>query len=270
MSDFVHRDNTPLASIDSICVRCFRTVGTRSTEPELAYDEMRHICDAMDLARLNSAGAGASRLRHQCLIYDGPPSRQLPAVVAIMRTRLAEGHRCLALDSPPMIAGMRSYLAAAGVDVDAETARGSLVLTSGRDHLADGESFDIERMMDALNTAVEAALADGYKGLWATGDIAWEFGPRRDFSMLRKYEQRLDDFIRDHAALGGICQYHRETLPGESLRDAAVTHPWVFLEPSLSLINPHYGRKGALPDDALRHAELDGYVDWICRYQQKN
>ena len=32
------------------------------------------------------------------------------------------------------------------------------------------------------------ALDDGYSGLWATGDMSWEFGPAKDFSMLLEYE----------------------------------------------------------------------------------
>jgi hypothetical protein len=32
-------------------------------------------------------------------------------------------------------------------------------------------------MMAKLEDAVTQALADGYKGLWATGDMGWEFGP---------------------------------------------------------------------------------------------
>ena len=60
-------------------------------------------------------------LRHQCLIYSGSPARHLPAMAALMRRKLEERHRCLYLDSPPMVAGIRSYLSAA-VDVARERA----------------------------------------------------------------------------------------------------------------------------------------------------
>jgi hypothetical protein len=52
-----------------------------------------------------------------------------------------------------MVAGMRSYLAAAGVDVAEESARKRLVLSSGRDHLIDGRQFDLVRMMQSLKDA---------------------------------------------------------------------------------------------------------------------
>src|SRR5689334_11845894 len=48
--------------------------------------------------------------RHQCLIYQGSPAGQLPAVAATIRKKLRENERCLYLNSPPMVAGLRSYL----------------------------------------------------------------------------------------------------------------------------------------------------------------
>ena len=117
--------------------------------------------------------------RHQCLIYEGAPSRQLPAVAAATLDKLQQNYRCLYLNSPPMVAGMRSYLAAAGVDVAHEVGKASLVLSSGREHLVGGH-FDVERMMHTLEDALHQALADGYRGLWATGDMTWEMGQKKE------------------------------------------------------------------------------------------
>ena len=143
--------------------------------------------------------------RHQCLIYEGPPSRHLVALAAVIRQRLYENYRCLYLDSHPMVAGMRSYLAAAGVDVAEESLKGRLVLSSDRDHLINGCQFDLERMMQSLQDALKQALDDGLQGLWATGDMTWEFGPDKDFSKLLEYEWRLEEFFREHPQIGGLA-----------------------------------------------------------------
>ena len=79
-----------------------------------------------------------SLARHQCLIYQGAPSRHLPAVAAVASQKLRQHYRCVYLNSEPMVAGMRSYLAAAGVDVAHEVKKGSLVLTSERRQLVGG------------------------------------------------------------------------------------------------------------------------------------
>lgn len=40
---FAHRENSP-DSFDSICLRCYRTVGTRTRESDLSLDEENHVC----------------------------------------------------------------------------------------------------------------------------------------------------------------------------------------------------------------------------------
>src|ERR1700733_14829184 len=94
---------------------------------------------------------------HQCMIYDGSPSRNLPTLAALVRLKLNEKHRCLYLNSPVMVAGMRSYLAAAGIDIAGEVGRASLVLSSDQGHLVNGR-FDVDRMMYTLEDALEQAL----------------------------------------------------------------------------------------------------------------
>jgi hypothetical protein len=119
--------------------------------------------------------------RHQCLIYGGPPSLHLRAVAAAAARKLKQGYRCFYLNSRPMVAGMRSYLAAQGVDVEWEEASGSLVLTSEQQYLHGGH-FDPAGMIASLSETLDRALGDGYAGLWATGDMSWEMGPDKDFS----------------------------------------------------------------------------------------
>jgi hypothetical protein len=194
--------------------------------------------------------------RHQCLIYDGSPSRQLPSLAAMMRQKLSENYRCIFLNSPPMVAGMRSYLAAAGVDIAQETERGSLILSSERDHLANGQ-FDPDRMIAMLSDALAEARRDGYQGLWATGDMTWEFGPQKNFVKLFEYECLLEDFFRGHPALSGVCQYHADTLPHDALRQGLASHPAFFVNETLARINPHYLPRAAVAAGTHMSATLD-------------
>lgn len=186
-------------------------------------------------------------IRHQCMIYDGSPSRMIPALAATVRTRLGAGMRCMHFDSPAMVAGLRSGLYAVGVDVEREAARGALILVSDSSHLVDSR-FDIDRMIDALDAAVQAALADGHAGLFATGDMTWEFGPEKQFSKLLRYELRLEQLFLKHAGLSGICQYHRDLLPREAVRDGLVSHASLFINHTISRLNPHYVRSH-VPED---------------------
>lgn len=166
-----------------------------------------------------------------------------------------------------MVAGMRSYLAAAGVDVAEESLKGRLVLSSDRDHLINGCQFDLERMMQSLQDALKQALDDGLQGLWATGDMTWEFGPDKDFSKLLEYEWRLEEFFREHPQMGGLCQYHIETMPRKFLRHGVVSHPSIFINQTLSMINPIYRYSGSFERTQTEAPELDSFINRILEPQ---
>jgi len=205
--------------------------------------------------------------RHQCLIYEGAPSKQLPALAAMIQQKLAEGYRCLYLNSRPMVAGIRSQLAAMGMDVANETANARLVLSSEYTVLADG-SFDVDLMLRKLEDALDQALEDGYKGLWATGDMSWEFGSHKNFQRLMEYEHRLEELFCERPELCGICQYHQDTLPREAPREALLTHQTIFINETLSRINPYYVPSGTANEQRATAAELDNVI--IALHQLQN
>jgi MEDS: MEthanogen/methylotroph, DcmR Sensory domain len=203
--------------------------------------------------------------RHQCLIYEGAPSRHLPSLAALAVEKLEQNYRCLYLNSAPMVAGMRSYLAAAGVDVAQEVGKASLVLSSDQRHLLGGQ-FDVERMIRTLEDAIQQALDDGYDGLWATGDMTWELGPERDRWRLLEYEWRLEKLFRTHPQLSGICQYHADTLPRDMMRQGLLGHQTIFVSKTLSLLNPHYVLPESFTLGAAENAELDSAVRHLCQH----
>jgi len=138
-----------------------------------------------------------------------------------------------------MVTGIRSYLAAAGVDVAHETEKGNLVLSSDTGHLPNS-NFDGERMLTLLEQAVIQASKDGYVGLWATGDMTWECGGEKDFMKILEYEWGLEELFRRQPNLNGVCQYHMDTLPAEISRQALIAHQAIFVNETLSRVNPYY------------------------------
>jgi hypothetical protein len=194
--------------------------------------------------------------RHQCFIYGGPPSRQLPALAAMIKRKLDEGYRCLYLNSRPMVAGIRTRLSTIGIDVAYEMAKGRLILSSEPVTSPDG-GFEVDSMLCKLEDALDQALSDGYKGLWATGDMTWEFGSEKNFSKLMKYERGLEDIFRRRPALCGICQYHLDTLPHEATRQGLLTHQMLFINETLARINPLYAPAGMSNDQMATRPELD-------------
>jgi DcmR-like sensory protein len=174
--------------------------------------------------------------RHQCLVYSGPPNQHLRPVSVVIREKLKQHHRCIYLNSDPMVAGMRSYLAAAGVDVEAEEFKSNLILSSDRPHLVDNR-FDVDKMLGSLRSELVRALLEGYAGLWATGDMTWEMGSDRDADKLVRYERSLERFLHSHPQMGGICQYHADTLPRVMVDQGMRLHPAIFVNETLSILN---------------------------------
>jgi len=159
-----------------------------------------------------------------------------------------------------MVAGMGSYLAASGVDVAREVARGGLVLSSEQ-NLIDDYKFDAQHMIGRLQSALEDALQQGFSGLWATGDMTCEFGPQKDFSSLLEYEWRLEEFMNENPELSGICQYRADLLPRSAMRIGLVAHPTIFVNETLSRLNPRYIHPKAFTPDSTVDPELDGFIN---------
>ena len=202
--------------------------------------------------------------RHQCLIYQGLSSRALSGLARMLRDKLAANYCCVYLNSPSMVTSMQSELAAIGVDVESELEEGSLVLSSHLDHLTDNKWFNVDRMLQGLEDALENALKSQYAGLWATGDMAWEFGPEKGFMKLLEYEWRLEELFQKHPQLEGVCQYHVDTLPEVAVQEGLLAHPGVLLNHTQSGINPHYIRPENFSDDERNNPELGEFIQHLC------
>jgi signal transduction histidine kinase len=200
--------------------------------------------------------------RHKCLIYDGHPSEQLPVVVPLLRDGLQNNWRCLYLGSPEMVQMMDAALTADGVNTTQESKRGALVFSSDRSHLA-GSRFIPKKMIDGLHSLIDTALDDGFEGLCATGDMRWELGADKNFDLLLEYEARLEEVFREKP-LRGICQYHRDIIPSQAVRDALITHRSVYIGSVLNRDNLFY-----IPPEFLLQ-ERDGAGtskegEWMCQ-----
>jgi predicted HicB family RNase H-like nuclease len=208
-----------------------------------------------------------SGFRHQAFMDPGSSSGHIPMVAAVIKTKLEQNHRCLYFNNESMVANLRSDLMAIGVDVAHETGNNTLVFSSQMSHLNEDQTFDIDRMIATLEETLNQTLRDGYVGLWASGDIAWELGPKREFDQLQQYETQLEDFVRTHAEFSGICLYHAGVLPAAAMQTGYEMHPSFFISETESRLNPAYreatSTEGILevsfPNDILRRAAV--YAD---------
>src|SRR5678815_1277032 len=86
---------------------------------------------------------------HVCTLFSSQ-EEQLSAAIDYIQQGLARGERCLYVCGEQTPQAFRAALAGAGIEVDAEEARGALVLlTKETGHLAGG-SFSPSRMISML------------------------------------------------------------------------------------------------------------------------
>jgi hypothetical protein len=188
----------------------------------------------MDIRRKVEA---IKRGHHACLFFDSDEER-LQATVPYLLIGLERGERCLMLADDSVVRRTLEGMRSEGADVDDAIAQGRLVATSERVYLADGR-FRPERTIGFLEEALKQALADGYSGLRATGDIHWEMGPSGDLDKMMAYETALDHFFFAKK-LTGLCQYHRQRVPTPQRVHAMRVHPVIVTDGIVCTTNIHY------------------------------
>jgi hypothetical protein len=175
---------------------------------------------------------------HVCTLYSNR-DEQLEAAVEYIRGGLARGERCLYVVCEHSPDEFRDGLRASGIDVDAEEARGALLLLTKREGHLKGGCFDPDAMITMLHAAVKDALDAGFAGLCAAGDMSWLLDEADGSERIAEYEARLNAFYPSSSALG-LCLYNRNRLPAATLDHGLATHPHVRMDGNILLENPFY------------------------------
>ncbi|HEY4307578.1 MAG TPA: MEDS domain-containing protein [Gemmatimonadaceae bacterium] len=195
---------------------------------------------------------------HACTLYT-TREEQLSAATEYIRGGLERGERCLFICVEHDVPTFRAALKDAGIDADAEEQRGALVLMTKEEGHLQGGSFDPARMIHTLDVAVKNALAAGFTGLCAGGDMSWILEDTDSVGRLAEYEALLNRFYRDNRALG-LCLYNRRTLSDSVLDHGLATHPVVRMEGPILLSNPFYEEPEHAARRKARPDLLDGKV----------
>ena len=174
--------------------------------------------------------------RHLAAFYRSPET-QLAVAATYASHGLETGHRCLYLADDNSPERVKRALGRAGVDVDARTEAGDLLVHDAEDVYLDA-GFDPERMSETLEEAVEESREDGYEGLWVAGENTWSFHTDVPFGHVLEFEADFD------AACPGmpvtaLCQYDLEQFNEESIAKALWTHEQIIYRNALCE-NPYY------------------------------
>lgn len=158
---------------------------------------------------------------HACLIYD-TPAEQLAVAAAYVRAGLDAGERCVYLVGDRRLSDVIDALEAARVDVVREVASGALQFdTTARAYLGGG-TFDPRSTIGLILQKRSAAIAAGYTGLRAAGEMGWAADGQVP---IVEYERELNDAVFGSGRVTGLCQYERSQFAPSRLADVVDAHP---------------------------------------------
>jgi len=177
---------------------------------------------------------------------------QLAAAIEYIQGGLSRGERCLYVVGEHTIDEFRDGLRKAGIDVEAEEARGALLLITKHEGHLKGGYFEPNKMITMLHEAVASSLDAGFAGLCAAGDMSWLLDEAEGSERIAEYEARLNEFYPSSRALG-LCLYNRNRLPAATLDHGLATHRHVRVDGNILLDNPFYE-----PVDEARSRKSDG------------
>ncbi|MFB0614704.1 MEDS domain-containing protein [Streptomyces sp. AGS-58] len=111
-----------------------------------------------------------------------------------------------------------------GVDAPSAVRSGQLVVITAAETYLAGDRFDPEAMIGVWRQAVQAAAAQGYRGLRAIGEMSWGTREIAGAERLLEYELRIHHEVFEQLPLRACCFYDRRLVPPEDLAALSAAH----------------------------------------------
>ena len=141
---------------------------------------------------------------HMCHFYAGPKDLAA-ALVPYFAAGLRANERCLWITAEPLAeAAALQAMQDAGVDVEAEQRKGSLIIRDHAQWYGNGHPLKPDEIIERWLADEARALADGYAGLRITGNTS--FLTPETFPAFMEYEQLLTRALQGHRIVT-LCSY---------------------------------------------------------------
>lgn len=160
---------------------------------------------------------------HVCGIYDTHED-QYETACRFIKAGLERREQCLYIAEHLTPNEFKSLLATHGVNVDALTADGSLMVVSGAEIRLKLGGFTPDSMLTFLEQSERMALESGFLAFRLAADMTWLRKDNIAPADMFLYESLLNHLFKQ-GKIVGLCQYARNDFKAEMLIAAAETHP---------------------------------------------
>jgi signal transduction histidine kinase len=168
--------------------------------------------------------------QHLCLLYDSPADTW-DTIVPYFRDGLARGEQCLFVGDGDSARESALALARAGIDVERETQRGALGISTASECGILGGDFQPRAELEQLEGAVARALSQGFQGVRFSGEAPFAlYGSLYHERNIVEFETLLNDTIVRYD-LVGICRYDLKRWPPALILQVLRIHPLAVIGP---------------------------------------
>jgi signal transduction histidine kinase len=188
----------------------------------VGYDEMSSSYAPSGIACYGDLTWGA----HFCHLYETPEDL-IETLVPFFVAGLANHEQCVWITSQPLgVADATAALAARVPDLAARIADGQILIIDHVDWFARVGGADADTLLRTWTEAEQEALARGYKGVRATGNVSF-LQTREGWSDFESFEARVTEAFAGKKLLA-LCSYHIGTAHACDVLDVVRNHQFAL------------------------------------------
>jgi hypothetical protein len=184
---------------------------------------------------------------HLCLVYEDDPAEQLAALLPFIDEGLKAGERCVYVVDDQSMEALRLAMQNYGIDVQAESEQGRLVLWTRGEWRQPGQ-LDSSVKESQVRGVIEEALTAGFPGIRFCVEMTWTLGPPIPTDRLRHWEATINRIFTPELPGRIVCQYSRRRLSPDVIEAGLLTHPHAVLAGGVHN-NSHYNADRILNED---------------------
>ncbi|MCW3118340.1 MAG: sensory transduction histidine kinase, partial [Chitinophagaceae bacterium] len=164
---------------------------------------------------------------HFCTFYETKEDL-IDTVVPFFKAGLESTEYCLWVISDSGLISMeetKEAMKEALPDFDRHISDGNMEILDGHDWYLQNNAFNSEKAMSELKAKLKKALASGYKGMRASGDMFWLV--EKYWEDFTAYEKQLNNSITD-LSVTVLCTYPLAKSSAAEILDAVRTHQFAI------------------------------------------
>lgn len=164
---------------------------------------------------------------HLCSVY-AESGEMLTQVVPYIKAGLLNGERCIYVVDENKQELIVQALKFWGVEAELEMSKRQLLFWTRHEYRQPG-TFDLNTMLNFVNSNLQQALVDGYAGIRLGVEMSWTINSGLSDEDLVRWEDFINTISFPGSKVSFLCQYNRRVLAADVIARAVHVHPVVVL-----------------------------------------